>query len=38
MRYLAETGKEGVESEEFIIDNSAPKLTVNYEGDFEYYG
>ena len=28
----AETGKEGAESEEFIIDNSAPKLTVNYEG------
>ena len=28
----AETGKEGAESEEFITDNSAPKLTVNYEG------
>lgn len=28
----AETGKEGTESEEFITDNSAPKLTVNYEG------
>lgn len=27
-----ETGKEGAESEEFITDNSAPKLTVNYEG------